>query len=66
MTITYIKCAEQVITVKGGSQPRREEEMSDLGIIENGSVLVKMEKLYLLGLTSKRGNTLSISMNLLI
>ncbi len=31
MTITYIKCAAQVITVKGGSQPRRAEEISDLG-----------------------------------
>lgn len=49
MTITYIKCAAQVITVKGGSQPRRSEEMSDLGIIENGSVLVKNGKIVFVG-----------------
>lgn len=49
MTITYIKCAAQVITVKGGSQPRRSEEMSDLGIIENGSVLVKNGRIVFAG-----------------
>ena len=49
MTITYIKCAAQVITVKGGSQPRRAEEMSDLGIIENGSVLVKNGRIVFVG-----------------
>ncbi|MEI2330019.1 imidazolonepropionase [Priestia megaterium] len=49
MTITYIKCAAQVITVKGGSQPRRSEEMSDLGIIENGSVLVKNGRIVFVG-----------------
>src|SRR6478735_8622768 len=49
MTITYIKCAAQVITVKGGSQPRRAEEMSDLGIIGNGSVLVKNGRIVFVG-----------------
>jgi imidazolonepropionase len=49
MTITYIKCAAQVITVKGESQPRRAEEMSDLGIIENGSVLVKNGRIVFVG-----------------
>ncbi|MCY9017093.1 imidazolonepropionase [Priestia megaterium] len=49
MTITYIKCAAQVITVKGGNQPRRVEEMSDLGIIENGSVLVKNGRIVFVG-----------------
>lgn len=49
MTITYIKCAEQVITVKGGSKPRRAEEMSALGIIENGSVLVKNGRIVFVG-----------------
>ncbi|MED4213282.1 imidazolonepropionase [Priestia megaterium] len=49
MTITYIKCAAQVITVKGGRQPRRSEEMSELGIIENGSVLVKNGRIVFVG-----------------
>lgn len=49
MTITYIKCAAQVITVKGGSQPRRAEEMSELGIIENGSILVKNGRIVFVG-----------------
>ncbi|MED3881902.1 imidazolonepropionase [Priestia megaterium] len=49
MTLTYIKCAAQVITMKGESQPRRAEEMSDLGIIENGSVLVKNGRIVFVG-----------------
>lgn len=49
MTLTYIKCAAQVITMKGESQPRRAEEMSELGIIENGSVLVKDGRIVFVG-----------------
>ncbi|MET3321247.1 UNVERIFIED_ORG: imidazolonepropionase [Peribacillus simplex] len=41
-SITYIKRATQVVTVKGGSkEPKRGQAMSDIGIIENGSVIIE-------------------------
>ncbi|MGG0284721.1 imidazolonepropionase [Peribacillus butanolivorans] len=41
-SITYIKRASQVVTVKGGSkEPKRGQAMSDIGIIENGSVIIE-------------------------
>lgn len=41
-SITYIKRALQVVTVKGGSkEPKRGQAMSDIGIIENGSVIIE-------------------------
>ncbi|WP_176586291.1 imidazolonepropionase [Priestia megaterium] len=41
-SITYIKCASQLITVKGGTkEPKRAKYMSDIGIIEHGSVVVE-------------------------
>ncbi|MGE7767719.1 imidazolonepropionase [Peribacillus sp. NPDC096540] len=41
-SITYIKRASQVVTVKGGStEPKRGHAMSDIGIIENGSVIIE-------------------------
>ncbi|MED4051045.1 imidazolonepropionase [Priestia megaterium] len=40
--ITYIKCASQLITVRGGTkEPKRAQDMSDIGIIEHGSVVVE-------------------------
>ncbi|QJX78099.1 imidazolonepropionase [Priestia megaterium] len=40
--ITYIKCASQLITVRGGTkEPKRARDMSDIGIIEHGSVVVE-------------------------
>ncbi|MBQ4869525.1 imidazolonepropionase [Priestia megaterium] len=41
-SITYIKRASQLITVRGGSkEPKRAQDMSDIGIIEHGSVVVE-------------------------
>jgi imidazolonepropionase len=41
-SITYIKCASQLITVRGGTkEPKRAQDMSDIGIIEHGSVVVE-------------------------
>lgn len=41
-SITYIKRASQVVTVKGGSkEPKRGQAMSDIGVIENGSVIIE-------------------------
>ncbi|MFD6438753.1 imidazolonepropionase [Peribacillus sp. NPDC060186] len=41
-SITYIKRASQVVTIKGGSkEPKRGQAMSDIGIIENGSVIIE-------------------------
>lgn len=41
-SITYIKCASQLITVRGGTkEPKRAQGMSDIGIIEHGSVVVE-------------------------
>ncbi|MED3855512.1 imidazolonepropionase [Priestia megaterium] len=41
-SITYIKRASQLITVRGGTkEPKRAQNMSDIGIIEHGSVVVE-------------------------
>ncbi|MDD1516019.1 imidazolonepropionase [Priestia megaterium] len=41
-SITYIKRASQLITVRGGTkEPKRAQAMSDIGIIEHGSVVVE-------------------------
>ncbi|MDP9726000.1 imidazolonepropionase [Priestia aryabhattai] len=41
-SITYIRCASQLITVRGGTkEPKRAQDMSDIGIIEHGSVVVE-------------------------
>ncbi|MEH7265245.1 imidazolonepropionase [Priestia megaterium] len=41
-SITYIKRASQLITVRGGTkEPKRAQDMSDIGIIEHGSVVVE-------------------------
>lgn len=41
-SITYIKCASQLITVRGGTkEPKSAHDMSDIGIIEHGSVVVE-------------------------
>ena len=41
-SIMYIKRASQLITVRGGSkEPKRAQDMSDIGIIEHGSVVVE-------------------------
>ncbi|PGX38804.1 imidazolonepropionase, partial [Priestia megaterium] len=41
-SIMYIKRASQLITVRGGTkEPKRAQDMSDIGIIEHGSVVVE-------------------------
>lgn len=48
--ILYIKNASELITVKGYSQqPAKKEEMNEIGIIENGSVLTKDGKIFAVG-----------------
>ena len=49
-SITYIKCASQLITVRGGTkEPKRAQEMSDIGIIEHGSVVVENGRIAFVG-----------------
>ncbi|MCM3790025.1 imidazolonepropionase [Domibacillus indicus] len=61
--ILYIKRASQVITVSGGSQkPKTGQEMSEIGVIENGSVIVEGNQIRFVGSdreAEKYVNTLS-------
>ena len=42
MSYIYLKNASELVTVAGHSEkPAKKEKMSDIGIIENGSVLAK-------------------------
>lgn len=46
----YIKNASQVITVSGSSnKPKVGREMSNIGVIENGSVLIKKDRIVFVG-----------------
>ncbi|TRZ39801.1 imidazolonepropionase [Niallia circulans] len=46
----YIKNASQVITVSGSSnKPKIGQEMADIGVIENGSVLIKKDRIVFVG-----------------
>ncbi|MCM3213028.1 imidazolonepropionase [Niallia taxi] len=46
----YIKNASQVITVSGSSnKPKIGREMSNIGVIENGSVLIKKDRIVFVG-----------------
>lgn len=46
----YIKNASQVITVSGSSnKPKIGQEMSNIGVIENGSVLIKKDRIIYVG-----------------
>jgi len=48
--ILYIKNASQLITMEGHSEaPAKKERMSDIGVIENGSVLAKEGKIIAVG-----------------
>src|SRR5690625_3894245 len=50
MSILYIKNAAELVTVKGhSSSPAKKEAMSDIGIIENGSVLSEDGKIIAVG-----------------
>ncbi|WP_141430499.1 imidazolonepropionase [Bacillus sp. 03113] len=52
--LLYIKNASQVITVSGGStKPKTGQEMSEIGVIENGSVVVEDEKIIFVGSDSE-------------
>lgn len=47
---TLIKNANEVITLKGNGQgPRTKEAMKEIGIIENGSVLVNQDRIVAIG-----------------
>ncbi len=46
-----IKNIRQVLTLRGGPAPRRAQAMSDLGIIENGAILVRAEHIAWVGPT---------------
>src|SRR5690625_4761694 len=48
--VLYIKNAAELVTVKGHSEaPAKKEAMSDIGIIENGSVLARDGKIIAVG-----------------
>jgi imidazolonepropionase len=44
-----VKNANELITLKGSSSPRKKKEMSDIGIIKNGSVAIKNGVIYDVG-----------------
>ena len=44
-----IKNANQLITLKGANTPRIKKEMNDLGIIENGCIIIKNDKIIDIG-----------------
>ncbi|AJY73397.1 imidazolonepropionase [Paenibacillus beijingensis] len=49
-TVIYVKSAEQVLTVKGASlAPKKGKEMSELGIIEHGSVIIEDDRISFVG-----------------
>ncbi len=45
------KNIRQVITLRGGAAPRRGAEMSELGIIENGAILIRADRIAWVGST---------------
>lgn len=48
--ILYIKKASQVITVNGGSKkPKTKKAMAEIGVIENGSVIISGERILFVG-----------------
>jgi len=49
----WIKHAAQLVTVSGGNKPRTREAMSNLGLIEDGSVWVEDGKIIAVGTTSE-------------
>ncbi|WP_213422081.1 imidazolonepropionase [Bhargavaea massiliensis] len=49
----WIKHAAQLVTVTGGKGPRKGEEMSDLGLIEDGSVWIENGKIIAVGTTAE-------------
>ncbi|WP_017380986.1 imidazolonepropionase [Paenisporosarcina sp. TG-14] len=49
----WIKNAAQLVTVAGENGPRRKKEMSELGIIENGSVWVENGEIIAMGTSSE-------------
>jgi len=58
-SIIYIKSANQVVTVKGASQlPKRGREMSELDIIENGSVILVDDRIAFVGTDEEAANYL--------
>lgn len=46
-----VKNIGQVLTLRGGSAPRRGKEMRELGIIENGAILIRAERIEWVGAT---------------
>ncbi|QBP39749.1 imidazolonepropionase [Paenisporosarcina antarctica] len=49
----WIKNAAQLVTVAGENGPRRKKEMSELGIIENGSMWIENGEIIAMGTTSE-------------
>ncbi|WP_199613719.1 imidazolonepropionase [Paenibacillus alkalitolerans] len=48
--ITHVKSAAQIVTMKGASDaPKRGEAMSDIGLIENGSVVLVGDRIAFVG-----------------
>jgi imidazolonepropionase len=49
----WIKHAAQLVTISGGNKPRTREAMSDLGLIEDGSVWIENGEIMAVGTTSE-------------
>ncbi|MDX1771334.1 MAG: amidohydrolase family protein, partial [Planococcaceae bacterium] len=48
----WIKNAAQLVTISGANKPRTREAMSDLGVIENGSLWIENGKIMAVGSTA--------------
>lgn len=48
-SITYIKDASQVVTMRGRSAPRKGAEMSDIGVLERSSILIHGDRIVFVG-----------------
>ncbi|MEG0379952.1 MAG: imidazolonepropionase, partial [Eubacterium sp.] len=52
MTKRYIRHAAQLVTCKGEA-PKRGKDMSDIGLIEDGGVLIHDDKIFAVGTTAE-------------
>ena len=52
MTKRYIRHASELVTCKGQA-PKRGKEMSDIGLIEDGGVLIHDDKIFAVGTTEE-------------
>lgn len=63
MTKRYIRHASELVTCKGQA-PKRGKEMSDIGLIEDGGVLIHDDKIFAVGTTEELDKMINPGMNM--